>query len=219
MPSIIHSFLLALNAAAFIALSDFPRTTSFALASPLSMSLPVTRPVDHPSGTLDTATLTMSSQRDATSVSHPIVYSRIERLEHRKTSDQFSALQKYYHKANANAGNLSKYNHASSRHLAEGLHIMTEELAARSSTEEGNDPQFQQDCASQLAEFNTNVRGFQSTLGELSSGKGLAFYDSNNDLETLLKNIVNANKSALGAVSKIVDNIPILGPILGPCKC
>jgi ferritin-like protein len=96
---------------------------------------------------------------------------------------------------------------------------MTENLAARSAHANQNDHEFQQNCVTQLTEFNTNVLGFQSVLGELSSGKGLAFYDHTNDLEKLLKNLVNANKSALDAVSKIVNDLPILGPILGPSKC
>ncbi|KAF9456374.1 hypothetical protein BDZ94DRAFT_399513 [Collybia nuda] len=197
MPSIIRSFLLALNAMAFITLSDFSRPVSFALASPLSMSPPITRSIHQGFNNLGTLSLNANYRPGATSVPHPVAYSRIERLEYRKTSGQFLALQKYYHKANTHAKNLKS-------------------LAIRSSTVGENDHMFQQDCASQLTEFNNNVLGFQKLLGEMSSGKGLTFYDRTNDLESLLKNFVNTNKSVLDAISRIVNNLPILGPILGP---
>ena len=59
----------------------------------------------------------------------------------------------------------------------------------------------------------------QGLLGDLGRDKGLANYDRNNDLETLLKDIVNLLKDTLSAVTDIVYEIPILGPILGPSKC
>ena len=58
----------------------------------------------------------------------------------------------------------------------------------------------------------------QGILGDLGRDKGLANYDRNNDLETLLKDIVNLNKDTLSAITEIVYEIPILGPLLGPSK-
>ena len=58
----------------------------------------------------------------------------------------------------------------------------------------------------------------QGILGDLGRDKGLANYDRNNDLETLLKDIVNLNKDTLSGVTEIVYEIPILGPILGPSE-
>lgn len=58
----------------------------------------------------------------------------------------------------------------------------------------------------------------QGLLGDLGRDKGLANYDRSNDLETLLKHIVNLNKDTLSSVTDIVYEIPILGPILGPSK-
>lgn len=67
--------------------------------------------------------------------------------------------------------------------------------------------------------FHTNLLGFQTVLAEFGADKGLANYDRTNDLETLLKNLVNLNKNALSAIDILVYNIPLLGPILGPSKC
>jgi hypothetical protein len=59
----------------------------------------------------------------------------------------------------------------------------------------------------------------QGLLGDLGRDKGLANYDRNNDLETLLKDIVNLNKDTLSSVTLIVYGIPLLGTILGPSEC
>jgi hypothetical protein len=59
----------------------------------------------------------------------------------------------------------------------------------------------------------------QGFLGDLGRDKGLANYDRNNDLETLLKKIVNVNKDTLSSVTDIAYEVPLLGSILGPSKC
>jgi hypothetical protein len=89
-------------------------------------------------------------------------------------------------------------------------------LAERSSTVNDDDYDFQQQCASEMTGYHTSFLGFQTTLAQLAGDKGLANYDSSNNLETLLKDAVNANKNALSATAALVYNIPTLGPILGP---
>jgi phage-related protein len=59
----------------------------------------------------------------------------------------------------------------------------------------------------------------QGILGDLGRDKGLANYDRNNDLETLLKKIVNVNKDTLSSVTDIAYEVPLLGSTLGPSKC
>ncbi len=65
--------------------------------------------------------------------------------------------------------------------------------------------------------------GFSTALADSTStrpgapGKGLANYDSTNDLETLLKNVVNLNKDVLTGLSRAFGGLPLLGPLLGPC--
>jgi len=79
-----------------------------------------------------------------------------------------------------------------------------------------NDPRFRDDTARELRGFRDNMNRAQGLLGDLGRDKGLANYDRNNDLETLLKDIVNLNKDTLSAVADIVYEIPLLGPILAP---
>ena len=52
----------------------------------------------------------------------------------------------------------------------------------------------------------------------MGSDKGLANYDKNNALETLLKKVVNANKYLLNDVDKMVYQLPAVGSTLGPSE-
>ncbi|KAF8973937.1 hypothetical protein BDZ97DRAFT_408144 [Flammula alnicola] len=88
-------------------------------------------------------------------------------------------------------------------------------LAAQSANVDNNDD-FQQQYASELSAFNTNLSGFKDTLAQIPSDKGLANYDRTNDLETLLKNLINAIKNILSSTTSVVYNLPIVGPTLGP---
>ncbi|KDQ63743.1 hypothetical protein JAAARDRAFT_389712 [Jaapia argillacea MUCL 33604] len=89
-------------------------------------------------------------------------------------------------------------------------------LASESASKSDNDPAFQQQCASELTSFYSSMQGAQSTITQLGGSAGLANYDRQNDVETMLKNIVNLNKDTLSYLDVIVYNIPTLGPILGP---
>jgi hypothetical protein len=81
-----------------------------------------------------------------------------------------------------------------------------------------NDPRFRDDAVRELSGFRDDMGRTQGLLGDLGRDKGLANYDRNNDLETLLKDIVNLNKDTLSSVTDIVYEIPLLGPTLGPSK-
>jgi len=65
--------------------------------------------------------------------------------------------------------------------------------------------------------------GFSTALADSTAArsgtpdKGLANYDSTNDLETLLKNVVNLNKDVLTGLDHALGGLPLLGPLLGPC--
>ena len=74
----------------------------------------------------------------------------------------------------------------------------------------------QQNAASQLALFHDTIQAIRSLFTQLAADKGLQNYDRTNELETMLKNVINANKNALTAVDNMIYNIPTLGPILGP---
>lgn len=59
---------------------------------------------------------------------------------------------------------------------------------------------------------------FQGVLAQLAADKGLANYDKDNTLETLLKNTINAVKDLLSNVDELIGGIPVLGPLLGPSE-
>ncbi|KAF8591848.1 hypothetical protein K439DRAFT_1626352 [Ramaria rubella] len=69
----------------------------------------------------------------------------------------------------------------------------------------------------------TNLLGFQHSLDPLvplfsniGADKGLANYQRSDQTETLLKDIINANKNVLSDTNDIVNKDPLLGPMLGP---
>lgn len=91
-------------------------------------------------------------------------------------------------------------------------------MASQSASQSGDDSSFQQNAASKFTSFQSNSQDFSGILGQLSADKGLANYDKLDDLETSIKDIVNAHKDALSAVTTMTYNIPTLGPVLGPSK-
>jgi hypothetical protein len=88
-------------------------------------------------------------------------------------------------------------------------------MASQSSTH-GSSSTYQQNVAAETTRFYSSAKSFNEVLSKVAAGKGLAFYNPNNKIEVLLKNVVNANKDALTSVSTIISNIPVLGPVLGP---
>ncbi|KAL5535539.1 hypothetical protein ACEPAF_3633 [Sanghuangporus sanghuang] len=89
-------------------------------------------------------------------------------------------------------------------------------MASQSASRDENDSTFQQGAASRFSSFSSSTQGFSDLFGQLAADKGLANYDKDNSLEVMLKDVVNANKDALSAVTALVYNIPDLGPVLGP---
>lgn len=69
-----------------------------------------------------------------------------------------------------------------------------------------------------MQSFQSSLLSFQTILANLAADKGLANYDNTDDLETLLKDLVNLVKETLKAIDIMVENIPGLGPVLGPSK-
>jgi len=90
---------------------------------------------------------------------------------------------------------------------------------SRRARDSRNDPRFRDDATRELRGFRDNMGRTQGLLGDLGRDKGLANYDRNNDLETLLKDIVNLNKDTLSSVTDIVYEVPLLGSTLGPSTC
>jgi hypothetical protein len=66
--------------------------------------------------------------------------------------------------------------------------------------------------------YHSNLLCIRTNLDYLGHDKGLQFYDPNDDLETLIKNIVNAHKDALSSINTLVAGFPVIGPVIGPSK-
>ncbi|ETW87217.1 hypothetical protein HETIRDRAFT_166754 [Heterobasidion irregulare TC 32-1] len=112
--------------------------------------------------------------------------------------DRISSLSGYYVNAKDHAANIKS-------------------CSAEAKTAKGSGSEFSDKCTSQVKDFQSNISGFQNTLAVLgNSQKGLANYDRSDELETLLKNLVNLNKEVLKDIDILVYSLPILGPVLGP---
>lgn len=91
-------------------------------------------------------------------------------------------------------------------------------MASESASERAANSGYNQQYGNELSSFSTNFRDFQSVLAELAADKGLANYDKNDELETLLKDTINAVKYILGDTYELVEGIPGIGPLIGPSK-
>ncbi|KZT02727.1 uncharacterized protein LAESUDRAFT_661393 [Laetiporus sulphureus 93-53] len=89
-------------------------------------------------------------------------------------------------------------------------------MASEPASERAANADFSEQYLTELSSFNTNFRGFQSVLAALAADKGLANYNKNDQLETLLKATVNAVKDILGDTYEAIESIPGIGPLLGP---
>ena len=93
-----------------------------------------------------------------------------------------------------------------------------ESLAAQSSSVQDNDADFDQQAATQLTAFHTQMLGFEAIFRQFGADAGLKNYNSADDIETLLKNVVNLHKNTLSYVTTISYNLPIVGKTLGPSQ-
>ncbi|XP_006454352.1 hypothetical protein AGABI2DRAFT_189622 [Agaricus bisporus var. bisporus H97] len=67
-----------------------------------------------------------------------------------------------------------------------------------------------------LTTYKTSISEFQSALAYLGRDKGLANYNKDDKLETLLKDLVNLHKHTLSYIDVVVYQLPVVGPMLGP---
>lgn len=96
-------------------------------------------------------------------------------------------------------------------------HPLAEQLASQSASQ-GDSSAFQQDAAARFSAFHGTIQALRALLGTLPADRGLANYDQTSQLETILKQYVNANKNVLTAVDVMMYNVPALGPVLGPSE-
>lgn len=133
-------------------------------------------------------------------------------------ADSYNKLNGYYEAASTHSKNLRKYLFVDLTTCLL-LILSPDSLAVQSSSANNDDTSdFHQQAATELTGFHTNMLGIEMVLNELGADKGLANYDRTNDLETLLKNIVNVNKDTLSYITTITYNLPIVGSTLGPSE-
>lgn len=89
-------------------------------------------------------------------------------------------------------------------------------LSAQRPSRGADTSEFSAQSAQETTGFHDSLLGFGDLLKQLAADKGLANYNRDDALETLLKNVVNANKDLLKSIDEDVYAIPGLGPTLGP---
>ncbi|KAF8271456.1 hypothetical protein EI94DRAFT_1827650 [Lactarius quietus] len=151
---------------------------------------------------IDTSSDTSLYPRSRSTHADPGVYAGVHGrsgdLNVNTALDQINILNSWHSKARSNAQNLKTYSSQASKSKQKGA------------------SEFQRKCASELTAFNTNSRGFETTLNQLSADKGRAYYDNKDSIETLLKDTIDFHKDVLSCFTDLVYVMPDLGPILGP---
>ncbi|KAL1739916.1 hypothetical protein HDZ31DRAFT_68458 [Schizophyllum fasciatum] len=204
MPSVARSLLFTLAVLGLAGRYDSSGTMSMAMAAPVAQpSFPVadyshnvgtaSRPskgmrMKHSSSELSRYTKSPAAAEATNAASGPSLQRR----------DAFALLTSHYQSARRNAATYKR-------------------LSAQSySPSAAQDVDFQQKCATALNNFQLDVLGVKELLEEAGADRGLEYYDRSNDFETMLKNMINLDKDMLKATTILVDNLPVLGPILGP---
>jgi hypothetical protein len=204
-----------------------PANRTAAFRKPTIRTRPMARKstrVKHAAARIDTAVPHIS--RRAGTVAVPKTVSNVSTKGRRAhaakaasaaSSSDDDRLKKYYNAASMHSKNLRT---SPLRILMVSLTILfSESLAAQSSSVQDDDSgDFHQQAASELTAFHTNMLGLQTLLTELGADKGLANDDRTDDLETLLKNVINVNKDTLSYVTTITYNLPLVGKTLGPSE-
>ncbi|KAH9849764.1 hypothetical protein C2E23DRAFT_348430 [Lenzites betulinus] len=217
MPAFSRAVFLALQAAALVSLVGHPLSLapSFALAAPVPLPMPL---MPH----LADYAAQPPARSSAASVPSSESISTVRRQDVAVVSHTMSTSSPAVaHEARGDTDTniLNNINLLGTMYSQMNDHSrVLNDLASRASTE-GNSEEFRQDSVSQVTAYKTSLTSFTSILAALGADKGLANYDRSNELETMLKDIVNANKDAMSALYELVNSLPTLGPLLGPREC
>ncbi|KAJ7783799.1 hypothetical protein DFH07DRAFT_789163 [Mycena maculata] len=187
MPSFARAILLALHVSLFLALTGFSPETISALASPLPDHSPAVS-ANSPSSLL--AVRVVNKHSDAELAARTPAVPPAASLQQQR---QYERLSQSADGAQTAANNMKV-------------------LAAQSKTVDPSDVVFQQNCAHTLDQYRESFGQFETTI---VSDKGLGYYDQGG-LQTLVKDLINANKVVLDAIYELVASIPIIGPLLAP---
>ena len=241
MRSLRHSLILVSPLFQAIVLISTALTPAFALASPVSFPMPFMN-ADYGN---HLASIPHATRRIIPRYSYlhdPSEHSKAVSSKHRHSAHTNSSSLRYHHTSRASYQtsrivrrddmeslfeNLSTHGNnamSDSQDLRKETFFPTgyklkssfaENLASQSSSF-NNVPNFQQNAVTKFSSFQTSIQAFVGILSQLAADKGLANYDKNDQLETLLKDVINATKNVLSAVYILIENDPTLGPLLGP---
>ncbi|THH16993.1 hypothetical protein EW146_g3730 [Bondarzewia mesenterica] len=192
-----RAILFAVHAMSVALLLGSPFGSPQVLAKPIPMPMPLT---DHRARSLSNLPVkirTSKALHDSNSSISSDHTRRLRGIDNNSDIKNVMLLKDFSDKASGNAEN-----------------IKTCSSEAEFGGDRGSD--FADRCTSEVKAFRSNLLGFQDVLADLGRDKGLANYDPDNELETLLKNIVNLNKEVLKDVDILIYSLPIVGPILGP---
>ncbi|OJT12918.1 hypothetical protein TRAPUB_10483 [Trametes pubescens] len=207
MPAFSRAVFLGLQAAALVSLVGQPFAPSAALAAPLPLPMPLmphladyaAQPPARTDATMvhHSENTALAGQDDAAVVPHttsPV----LPRDGDINTSilNNVNILNNWFNTMQGHSTNLRQ-------------------LASQASTQRDN-ADFRTEVVSEVTSYQDGLLGFQNVLAQLGADKGLENYDRANELETLLKDLVNLSKDTLSYIDQLVYQIPVLGPLLGP---
>lgn len=205
MPAFSRAVFLGLQAAALVSLVGQPFAPSVALAAPLPMPLMphladyAAQPPARTNATMvhHSENSALAGREDVAVVPHttsPVVPR--ENDVNTNILNNVNILNNWFDTMQGHSANLQR-------------------LASQASTHR-DDADFRTETVSEVTSYQDGLLGFQNVLAQLGADKGLENYDRSNELETLLKDLVNLSKDTLSYIDELVYQIPVLGPLLGP---
>lgn len=214
MYSRISTFFVALQVCALAALFVLvlPAVVTPALGSPLPESLLLPIAMRHYVDFTE-ASPTNGSSRSSTlstrSISYELQERRLNSTTHRTLPQSIE-----YRDVNTILSNINILNQYSNGLATSSANFRS--LAAQRPSQGSDVSSFQQQSSTEVSTFRSHLSGFSDIFAQLGSDKGLANYDKTDSLQTLLKNVVNANKNILSTTDQLVYQVPAVGGTLGP---
>ncbi|EMD42044.1 hypothetical protein CERSUDRAFT_120889 [Gelatoporia subvermispora B] len=211
MPSVSRVLLAALQATALVALVGTPFAAAPALASPLP--LPLVTAYSQYARDVYVKTSTRLPRSESDTVAH-------EDLGHLVARSALPAISSGHTQvprqdATSILDDINMMNSYSS-----GIHQNAQAISnirnQMSSTSASPNANYRQQTVSAVTSFSSNLKSWAGLLAWLAQDKGLANYDSSNQVETMMKNTVNDVKYSLNDLSEMINNDPTLGPLIGP---
>ncbi|KAL0951172.1 hypothetical protein HGRIS_007903 [Hohenbuehelia grisea] len=213
MPRLARSVLIVLHAASFIGLFGSPASIFCAMASPVSSrsrysedDLTLTRP-DSRMHSVAPPESPVSSL-DTPSHASPVQPQLLRAMQSSSYEDLLGLFIGQVHSAQRNSAVLN--NLAGTR------------VASANAGNGGDNGDFDRQCSDTLRSYNANILNLKAIFPQLTADKGLANYDRDNDVETMMKIFVNFNKDTLSSVTVLSSYLPggsILGPLVYELKC